>query len=130
MCSNMSCLFEWRREDTSHLRMTMPLPPYEGARLLTWVFSHDVAEDCGLSITETSSTNTCCAALGVAIKRSACEYANQTVTPTGDEVCASGRRIHRHRQRHKYMRYAYVLTRATGGRVTLEATTLGSLVTV
>lgn len=65
----------------------MPLPPYEGARLLAWVFSHGAAEDCGLSTTETSSTNTCCAALGFAIKRSACDYANQTVTPTGDEVC-------------------------------------------
>ena len=72
--------------------MTMPLPPYEGARLLAWVFSHGAAEDCGLSTTETSSTNTCCAALGFAIKRSACEHVNQTVTHTGDEVCASGRR--------------------------------------
>ena len=30
--------------------------------------------------------------------------------------------IHRHRQRHKYMHYAQVLSRATGGRVTLDAT--------
>ena len=33
-----------------------------------------------------------------------------------------GEYIHRYRQRHKYMRYAQVLTRATGGRVTLDAT--------